>query len=93
MDKDRAKTLIRRLANQGCVGFSKHCRDSMADRSVNSDDFLQVLMWGKILNVEENASTGHWKCKVKGKDIEGDDLTLLVAVDESRQWLSCVTVF
>ena len=93
MDRDQAKTLIRRLANQGCVGFSGHCQDSMGERNVNSDDFLQVLIWGEVLSVEKNNNTGHWKCEVNGKDVDGDDLTLQVAIDEVGQRVICVTVY
>ena len=93
MNRDQAKTLIRRLANQGCVAFSRHCRDSMADRNVNSDDFLQVLMWGAVLSVKKNSKTGHWKCEISGKDVDGDHLTLQIAIDEVGQRVICVTVY
>jgi Domain of unknown function (DUF4258) len=93
MDKEQAKTLIRRLANQGCIGFSNHCRNSMDDRNVNSDDFLRVLMWGQVQSVKKNNKTGHWKCEVNGNDVDGDNLTLQVAIDEDGGRVICVTVY
>ncbi|GEM_PF-5523682 len=56
------------------------------------DDFLQVLNWGEI--AEHNWSETHecYECKVVGKDIEGDDLTLIIAVDEKNFRIRCITV-
>lgn len=93
MNKEQAQAYIKRLANQGCVGFSNHCSDQMMDRNVTTDDFLQVLMWGEVLSVKKNPKTGHWKCKIKGSDIDGDDLILLLAVDDYEEMVICVTVF
>ena len=92
-DKDQAEIIIRRLANQGCIAFSKHCRDSMNERSVTADDFLQVLMWGQVLTIEKDSKTEHWKCEVNGTDIDGDNLTVHVAIDEVRQMVVCITVY
>ena len=65
----------------------------MRERNVTTDDFLYVLMWGQVQSVENNTETGHWKCEVNGNDIDGDSLTLQVAIDESRQRVICITVF
>lgn len=93
MNKDEAEIIIRRLANQGCIVFSKHCSESMNKRSVTADDFLQVLMWGQVLTIERNTKTEHWKCEVNGTDIDGDNLTLQVAIDEVQQMVICITVY
>lgn len=93
MNRNQAKTFIRRLANQGCVAFSGHCQESMDKRSVNSDDFLRVLIWGNVLSVKKNNKTGHWKCEINGQDVDGDNLTLQVAIDEAGQRVICVTVY
>ncbi len=93
MNKEDAKTLIRQLASQGSVGFSRHCSKRMDERSVTADDFLYVLMWGHVRSVEKNPKTGHWKCEVNGVDIDGDDLALHVAIDEVEQLVICITVF
>jgi len=93
MDTEQAKTLIQQLANQGCIGFSNHCSKRMAERSVTADDFLNVLIWGQVQSVEKNQNTGHWKCEVSGHDIEGDRLTLQVAIDRVQNRVICVTVF
>ncbi len=65
----------------------------MDERSVTADDFLYVLMWGQVRSVEKSTKTGHWKCKVNGVDIDGEELALLVAIDEAEQLVICVTVF
>lgn len=93
MNKEQARDLIRRIANHQCIGFSRHCSERMDLRGVSSDDFLHVLMWGKVLSTEFNSVTDQWKCKIKGTDIEGDDLSLHIAIDETEQRVICITVF
>jgi hypothetical protein len=52
----------------------------MKERQVTTDDFLHVLLWGKIINLEEDQETKNLKCEVQGKDLDGDDLTLHIAI-------------
>lgn len=92
MNKDQARELIRRFANQRCVAFSRHCSKRMRQRSVTSDDFLHVLMWGTVESVEFNSDSGQWNCEVQGDDIDGDDLTLHIAIDKDEGQVVCITV-
>lgn len=76
------------------VSFGKHCReDSMPGRSVYSDDFMKVLNWGEIVQHEWQEKHKAYKCKIVGKDVEGDDLTLIVSVSEINFNVRCITVF
>ena len=93
MNTEQAKDLIRRIANQRCIGFSKHCSKRMGERNVNSDDFLHVLMWGKVIETVYDQKSEQWKCKIVGVDVDGESLTLVVAIYEEEQKLICVTVF
>ena len=93
MNKEEAKAYIRRLANEGSVGFTNHCSAQMTGRNVTTDDFLQVLMWGNVLSVDKDLKTGDWKCKIEGKDIDGDTLRLIGAIDDYQGMVVCVTVF
>lgn len=93
MNKEQAQAYIRRLANQGRVGFTEHCSNQMAGRTVTTDDFLQVLMWGDVLSVEKDSKSGDWKCKIEGKDIDGDALSLVLAIDDYEGRIICITVF
>lgn len=93
MDKEQAKSMIRSIATRAHIGFSDHCSKQMQERNVFSDDFLQVLMWGDVLSVKRNDKTGHLKCKVCGQDVDGDELTLQIALDEIEQRIICITVY
>ena len=62
-------------------------------RSVYSDDFLKVLAWGEIVHHEWVETHRAYKCEIKGTDIEGDDLTLIVSVSEIDFKVRCITVF
>lgn len=92
MNRDTAKELIRRLAYRSCIAYSKHCSQRMSQRSVTSDDFLQVLMWGSVNSVKYNPDTGHWKCEVQGDDIDGDELKIQIAIDKESEEIICITV-
>jgi hypothetical protein len=60
----------------GDTGCWHLCRCGQA----TTDDFLHVLLWGKIINLEEDQETKNLKCEVQGKDLDGDDLTLHIAI-------------
>ena len=88
----QARTIIRNIAKHGCLKWSSHCRSRMRTRNVTADDFLYVLMWGKIVNIQENPEHSNYQCEIKGKDLDGVDLTLHVAVIEEENSLLCITV-
>jgi len=64
----------------------------MRERQVTTDDFLHVLLWGNVVNVEEDQETASLKCEVQGKDLDGDDLTLHIAILEKEGSVLCITV-
>ena len=92
MTEDEAKQLLRKIARQQTVRFTNHCRERMKFRNVVVDDMLQVLMWPTALDLEYDMEAENWKSKVTGRDIEGDELTVVVAVLEKDFALLCITV-
>jgi hypothetical protein len=93
MDEEQAKRRIRQFIDEGCFCFSRHCSERMGERNVSSDDLLNVLLKGAIQKIELNANSGHWVSDVVGHDIDGEGLTVKVAIDEVGQQLICITVF
>lgn len=96
MNKSKAqlKSLIREIVQNYRVSFGKHCReDSMPGRNVYSDDFMKVLNWGEIDEYEWQEKHNAYKCKILGKDVEGDELTLIISVSEANYTIRCITVF
>ena len=65
----------------------------MAERNVTTDDFLQVIFWGEIISISEDKEHQNHSCKIKGKDTNGDDLTLQVAILEKDYSILCITVY
>lgn len=64
----------------------------MAARNATMDDYLYVINWGEIVSVEEDPEQHNHKCKITGKDIDGEDLTLVVALLEKEPAVLCITV-
>ena len=92
MDKQKAKRLLRSIALDKCLAFSKHCRKRMGEREVTVDDFLNVLFWGKVTEVSKSEEHNNFRCTVKGKDLDGDVLVLKVAILEKDNSILCITV-
>ncbi len=57
------------------------------------DDVLWVIMWGELKGLEKDSEHNNWKCTISGKDIEEDDLTVIMALDEETETVIGITVF
>ncbi|MBW1704782.1 MAG: DUF4258 domain-containing protein [Deltaproteobacteria bacterium] len=64
----------------------------MQERDVVMDDILYVIMWGEVTSFEKDSQYNNWKCTVTGKDIEGDELTVITAINDKTETISCITV-
>ncbi|MBI2895514.1 MAG: DUF4258 domain-containing protein [Deltaproteobacteria bacterium] len=76
---------VRRQAGLGRVQFSGHARDRMRERGATKNDVVSALANGTSCKAAEG---GKWK--VTGPDIDGDDLTAVVAIEDD---VVVVTVF
>ncbi len=92
MDINQAREVLRRLARQGCIIISNHCRAQMEKRNVIMDDILHVLMWGNIKKIEKNTKHNNWKIEVEGQDLDDDQLTVQAAVNEDERTI-VITVY
>ena len=93
MNIPQAKTLLRGFAKTGFIQTSQHCRDRMKARDVTTEDILNVLMWGKVSELEENKEFQNWECVVEGKDLDGEKLTFVAAISEEENSILCITVY
>jgi len=93
MNRTTLKTTLRNLAQNHCLILSTHCKRRMEKRNVTSEDILHVLMWGDLSEIQKQNENQEIKCKLTGKDIEGDRLTLQVAVCEKNNSVICITVY
>jgi hypothetical protein len=65
----------------------------MLEREVTMHDILNVLNWGEVIEVREDPDFGNWVCKVRGIDIEKEQLTVVAAIDEKERSVICKTVY
>lgn len=65
----------------------------MKERDVIVDDILYVIMWGEVTSVEKDLNRNNWKCYIQGKDIEGDNLTIIAGINQNGGYISCITVY
>lgn len=91
MDKEKAKELLRDYA-RNCLHLTKHCKERMALRDVSFQDINWVIMWGNVIVVEWSAEYQNYKCTVRGKDLDDDELTFIGALDEKTESVICLTV-
>jgi hypothetical protein len=92
MNKKDAKSFLKRVAPH-CINITSHCKKSMAKRDVGALDILHVIMWGTVIEVKWDAEFENWNCKVTGKDIEKEDLTIILGICEDTNIVQCITVF
>lgn len=90
MTKDEIELTIRRSVNSPGFRLGKHCRDRMTNRSVKTQDLVNVLDKGEITEIED-LGEGKFKCKVEGKDLEGDPLAVRVGLD--GYGVKCITMY
>ncbi len=92
MNEQDAKKLVRGYARNGWLRYTKHCRERMSQRRANTDDVNNVLFWGEVRELGFNQAHGDWECLVVGRDIEGDPLTVSLAILEADGALVLKTV-
>ena len=92
MNKMQAQTYLRGFAKVGTIRLTRHCRSRMKERDATTEDMLQVLMWGQVLDLKENLEHGNWECVIKGKDIDSEELTFVVAICIEDNLVLCITV-
>lgn len=89
-----ALTKIQVVLAEGIVDFSVHCRRRMRERGVDDLDVIHVLRHGRILRKAEwDDDHNNWKYRIEGRDIEGDELTVITVIFEMSLSLINVTVF
>jgi hypothetical protein len=72
------KRQIRRIAQKGEEGIAltKHCKEQMQEREVDIIDILKVLTWGEV--VHDPGENADMKFKIRGEDLEGEPLCVVI---------------
>ena len=87
---------IQRLLQQrglGAISFAPHARKRARERHFSTRDVEHVLRTGAVGNPDWNERSRNWTYRVSGADLDGDDLTVVVALDPAWARITIVTGF
>jgi hypothetical protein len=70
--------------------WTKHALERMAERKIEATDIEHCLTFGHVVLVESKRDI-LWR--VKGSDIDGDGMDVLIAVYEDENGIKVITVF
>jgi hypothetical protein len=87
IDIQEIKGRIRKIAQkgEGGVALTKHCKERMEEKKVDIIDILNVLNWGEVVH-DPNENTD-MKFKIRGKDLEGEPLCVVVILLDQESLL------
>ncbi|MCY4074136.1 MAG: DUF4258 domain-containing protein [Acidobacteria bacterium] len=92
----KAQEEIRRFVRRrgpGALSFPRHARERASERNFDARDVEYVLMNGSIDEVDWDERFGSWRCRVRGTDVDGEDLTVIVALDPAWERITIITGF
>ena len=89
------RVAIMRIVHYGTVWQTWHAGQEREYRNVSNDDIQHMLLGAWVLERAPEWSEEHhnWKYRLRGADLEGDELTLIVAVNTEEQKIAVVTKF
>ncbi len=89
------RTAVSRIILYGTYRETRHSAEDRSYRNVSDDDIQCMLRgpWKLSGKPEWEETHGNWKYKLSGQDIEGDDLVLVVAVNEEEQMITVITKY
>jgi hypothetical protein len=87
-------SVIRRTLKEGSITWSAHIQQRMRERGFTMRDALNVLELGQVKRPPRWSSNHqNWEYAVEGTDIDGDSLTMCVAIDYEQEILTVITGF
>ena len=78
---------------RGRVYPSNHIRQRMKERNFDINDAIQVLENAREARPKWNTKLAAWNYDLDGKDVEGEKLTIRVAITEDIHGVVLVTGF
>ena len=74
------------------IGRTNHARDKMIERGFTMDDVRNVLRKGTVsADAEWDDTFKNWKYTVYGRDCEGDNLRLVIALVPAQARITLIT--
>ena len=94
LSKNEAIDTCRKYLSDGNLTWTPHLKKRMDERNISIRDVINAIEVGKIVKTPEwNAEFGEYNYLVKGKDIEGANLSVRVAISEETEMLTLITVY
>ena len=75
------------------LSFSRHAHEQARKRNFGARDAQYVLMNGSIDRSDRDERYGSRKYRVSGTDVDGEDLTVIVAFDPAWERITVITGF
>ena len=90
-----ASKAIRRLLESGTdpLSFARHARERGRVRRFNRRDIEHVLTNGTVGDASWDDRFRSWTHRVLGADLDGDDLTVVIALDPAWARITIITGF
>jgi len=80
--------------NSGNVTPTPHLRKKMREKNFNMQDVINVIENGEIPKQPEwNEEFSQFRYVVKGKDVEGVELNLVITISIKEEMLTIITGF
>ncbi|WP_084511584.1 DUF4258 domain-containing protein [Desulfatibacillum aliphaticivorans] len=91
MTREELTRLIRDASRFGTIFYSDHCFERMDDRNVEIEDVENVIDCGEVLRFEWDPEFENWKAEMTGVDIEGDPLSIQIAINVDGRQATIIT--
>jgi hypothetical protein len=95
LDENRLQEVVQRITNYGKIREMRHSSKDRSYRNISEDDILAMLQgnWKLVATPDWDEAHRGWEYKIKGSDIEGDELVLKIAVNEELQRIDIITKY
>ena len=95
LTRTEAFEAIQRLLEPGlgAISFARHAHEQALERNFNIRDVEHVLRTGHVGRPSWDERFRNWKYPVSGTDLDGEELTVIVAIDPAWARITIITGF
>jgi hypothetical protein len=95
LEVEDARRAIREILKSplGLVFPTQHCKERMIERNVQMDDVIHLLFWGTLEPGQKVGDLERNVFRVRGADLEGEPLVIVLAIEREENRLTCISVF
>lgn len=82
-----------RKDGSGALSCTRHARERARTRNFDARDAVHALLYGSVDEADPDERYGSWKYRVRGTDVDGEDPTVIVALDPAWERITIITGF